>query len=101
MTEIDKAILLLIANGYGVFRLPSDMLPKVTPPNEEEAEELALGQKNYTVSEFCMLYGIGRTFFYELLKQHKGPGIMKIGRKTLIPRACAEAWQAQMEAERG
>ena len=64
--------------------------PAVT--GDDEAEELAMGKQNYTVNEFCMMYGIGRTFFYDLLKQGAGPEIVKIGRKTMIPRQAAQTW---------
>lgn len=101
--DVKAAIQLLLCCGYGVFRVPSELLPSVAAPavtGDDEAEELAMGKQNYTVNEFCMLYGIGRTFFYELLKAGRGPQIIKVGRKTLIPRHCAEAWQESMEAVR-
>ena len=92
MTEINQAILLLLSSGYGVFRVPSEVLPRVAPPSEDEAEELAMGKQNFTVKEFCLMYGISRTFFYELLKQGAGPEIITIGRKTMIPRQHAHDW---------
>lgn len=92
MTDINQAILLLLSSGYGVFRVPSEVLPRVTQPSEDEAEELAMGKKNYTVKEFCLMYGISRTFFYELLKRGNGPEIIKIGRKTMIQREAAQIW---------
>ena len=95
--EILQAIQVLVMNGYGVFRVPTEVLPRVQPVEDDEAEELALGKQNYTIKEFCMLYGIGRTFFYELIRQEKGPNTIKIGKKVLIPRAAAEHWQACMD----
>lgn len=44
-----------------------------------------------TVSEFCKIYGIGRTFFYEQIKA----GLLsacKAGTKTLILRSEADRW---------
>lgn len=98
-TEVEKAIYTLICNGYGVFRVPTEVLPKVVaPPDAEEVEELAMGKQTYSVNEFCMLYGISRTFFYDLLKNGRGPDIMKVGRKTLVAKHAAEAWALRMEA---
>lgn len=93
--DVKAAIQLLLCCGYGVFRVPSELLPSVAAPavtGDDEAEELAMGKQNYTVNEFCMMYGIGRTFFYDLLKQGAGPEIVKIGRKTMIPRQAAQTW---------
>ena len=98
--DVSAAIHLLLGCGYGVFKVPTEVLPRVQPSAPDDSYELAMGQQNYSVNEFCMLYGIGRTFFYELLKAGRGPQIIKVGRKTLIPRHCAEAWQESMEAVR-
>lgn len=100
MNEISKAILLLVANGYAVYRVPSEQLPKVLAPSDEEVEELAMGKQGYTVNEFCMLYGISRTFYYELQKQERGPEIMNVGKRTIISKAAADAWRIRMEADR-
>ncbi|MDE2116206.1 MAG: helix-turn-helix domain-containing protein [Hyphomicrobiales bacterium] len=43
----------------------------------------------YQVGQFCHLLGISRTTFYELLKSGKIKA-MKLGGRTLIPRAEAE-----------
>jgi len=46
---------------------------------------------NFTVEEFLQANRIGRTKFYELV--HQGViRIIKVGRRTLIPRAEMEAW---------
>lgn len=93
MDEIEKAILLLVGAGYVVGRLSAPASPprRLIAP-ETEIEEAVFGKENYTVNEFCMMHGIGRTFFYDMLKRGRGPAIIKLGRKTLVPRDSAEAW---------
>lgn len=52
----------------------------------------------YTVEEFCLDHGtISRPFFYKLLKNGKGPRLMKVGRRTLITAEAAADWRKQME----
>lgn len=52
----------------------------------------------YTVAEFCQEHGgISKVFFYKLLKEGKGPRLMKVGRRTLITGEAAADWRKQME----
>ena len=51
----------------------------------------------YTVEEFCEAYRISRAMFYVLQAQHKGPRIMKVGRRTLISDEAAKEWRSRME----
>ncbi|MDR6216234.1 hypothetical protein [Paracidovorax wautersii] len=95
MTNIDDAVRLLLDNGYMVMKASHQMQ---RPAGEDE--ELAFGKSAYSVEEFCMLHGIGRTFFYDLLKNGRGPEIMKVGRRTLISRGAAEHWCSKMELAR-
>lgn len=54
----------------------------------------------YTVPEFCQEHGgISKVFFYKLLKEGKGPRLMKVGRRTLITQEAAAEWRKQMEQE--
>lgn len=52
-----------------------------------------------SVEEFCEMHDIGRTTFFRLEKERKGPRIMKVGRRTLISAEAAAEWRARMEAE--
>ena len=52
-----------------------------------------------SVDEFCNSHRISRGHFYGLLKNGRGPAIMKIGKRTLISEEAAAAWRRQMEAE--
>lgn len=47
----------------------------------------------YSIDEFCRLHNIGRTTFYGLVKEGKGPAIMKVGRRTLITVEAAQNWR--------
>ncbi len=51
----------------------------------------------YSVTEFCREHGISRGLFYQLLKEGRGPRVIKAGRRTLISREAAEDWRRRME----
>jgi predicted DNA-binding transcriptional regulator AlpA len=50
-----------------------------------------------SVDAFCDRNGICKATFYNLLKQNRGPRVMKIGTRTLITEAAEADWQRQME----
>jgi len=52
----------------------------------------------YTVAEFCRAYRISRDTFYRTLKNGTGPVIKKIGRRTIITGAAAQAWEVSHAA---
>lgn len=58
-------------------------------------EGIALGA--LSVKQFCQSYGISRTTFYALVKDGRGPALMRPGGRTLISRKAAEAWERDME----
>ncbi len=51
----------------------------------------------YSVRDFCREHGISRGLFYRLLREGRGPRVMKVGRRTLISREAAEDWRRRME----
>jgi hypothetical protein len=53
--------------------------------------------KAYSVNDFCREYRISRALFYNLLRNGRGPRVMKVGRRTLISQQAAEEWQRKME----
>ena len=55
--------------------------------------------KLYSVREFCELSGISRGLFYALLRDGKGPHVMKLNRRTLISEQAASEWRLRMETE--
>lgn len=54
-----------------------------------------------TVDEFCQSHRISRGTFYNLLKDGRGPVVMKIGSGTRVSEEAAAAWRRRMEAEAG
>ena len=58
-----------------------------------------LSKLAYTIPQFCDGFNVSRTHFYELLKQGKGPRLMKVGRRTLISAQAAADWCKRMEEE--
>ncbi len=52
-----------------------------------------------TVDEFCHGHRLSRGTFYNLLKDGRGPAVMKVGARTLVSREAAAAWRRQMEAQ--
>lgn len=53
----------------------------------------------YTVSAFCAAHHIARSFLYQLLREGRGPRVMKLGRRTFITREAAADWRMRMEKE--
>ncbi len=51
----------------------------------------------YSVTDFCREHGISRGLFYSLLREGRGPRVIKAGRRTLISREAAEQWRRRME----
>ncbi len=49
---------------------------------------------NWRVNDFCLAHGIGRTTFYEEVK-NKRLKVFKIGSTTLVTDDEAKAWQAR------
>ena len=52
----------------------------------------------YSVRDFCREHGISRGLFYRLLREGRGPRVMKVGRRTLISQEAADAWRRRMES---
>ena len=52
----------------------------------------------YSIPSFCADHHISKAFLYKLIKEGKGPRLMKISRRTLISAEAAADWRAQMEA---
>lgn len=53
--------------------------------------------KTYSVSDFCREHGISRGLFYNLLRDGRGPRVIKAGRRTLISQEAAEEWRQRLE----
>ena len=61
--------------------------------------EATLSKLAYTVPQFCYGFNVSKTHLYALLKENKGPRIMKVGRRTLISAQAAADWCKRMEDE--
>ena len=55
-------------------------------------------KQTYSVTEFCQEHGISRGLFYQVLREGRGPRIMKVGKRTLVSQEAAEEWRRRMEA---
>lgn len=53
----------------------------------------------YTVTQFADAHHVSRTHVYQLIKDGKGPRLMKVGRRTLISVEAAADWRRQIEQE--
>jgi len=53
----------------------------------------------YDVEGFCAAHSISRALFYKLLKEGKGPRMMRVSRRPLITREAAAEWRERMERE--
>jgi predicted DNA-binding transcriptional regulator AlpA len=54
-------------------------------------------RQTYSVPGFCAAFGISRAHFYRLLKDGRGPAVIRLGRRTLISVKAAQQWCSQME----
>jgi hypothetical protein len=52
----------------------------------------------FTVRESCAAHRISRGLLYVMLRDGRGPRVIKAGRRTLISAEAAAAWRAKMEA---
>ena len=50
----------------------------------------------YTVSEFCLAYGVSRSKLYLLWKEGSGPALIKMGSRTLIAKTDAAKWASDL-----
>jgi hypothetical protein len=51
----------------------------------------------YSVESFCAAHGMGRSFFYQILREGSGPRTMKVKKKRLITAEAAADWRRWRE----
>ncbi len=51
------------------------------------------------INQFCFDHDMGRTTFYKLLNEGKGPDIIKLGRRTIITAESAKRWREKMSMQ--
>jgi excisionase family DNA binding protein len=62
---------------------------------ESEASSATHSRRAFSISEFCVRYGIGRTNAYQEIATGRLRAV-KVGRRTLITHDAAEAWLAAL-----
>jgi hypothetical protein len=55
------------------------------------------GRKAYSISEFCEIHGISRSFYYELRRRGLAPKEMEVLSRKLISEEAAAEWRAERE----
>jgi predicted DNA-binding transcriptional regulator AlpA len=60
----------------------------------------AITLRAYSVSQFCLAYGLGRSTYYRLRAQGLAPREIACGKRILISVQAAEEWEQRMERER-
>jgi hypothetical protein len=50
-----------------------------------------------TISEFCEAHRLSRSYFYVLVREGRGPKLMRLRSKTLISVEAAADWRQKME----
>ena len=66
-----------------------------TAIGENDGGSAAPSRRAFSVREFCIRYGIGRTHAYQEIAASRLRAV-KVGRRTLIPPEVAEAWLAAL-----
>ncbi len=56
-----------------------------------------MGKAAFSVAEFCREHAISRGLFYNMLREGRGPRVIKAGRRTLISQEAAQEWRRRME----
>lgn len=63
------------------------------------ATQMSFEDASLTISEFCEREKICRATFYNLLRQGKGPRLMRVGSRSRISAEARVEWQREREAE--
>jgi hypothetical protein len=53
-------------------------------------------ETSYTIPQFCAAYHISRVHYYTLKAADKTPQELRLGRRVIITRRAAEAWEEKM-----
>jgi predicted DNA-binding transcriptional regulator AlpA len=56
-------------------------------------------EASYTIPQFCAAYHISRVHYYTLKAQNQTPQEIRLGRRVIITRRAAEAWEEKMQRE--
>ena len=53
----------------------------------------------FDIPAFCKAHNISRALLYKLLREGRGPALMKCGRRTLISTEAAAEWRRNVAAK--
>jgi hypothetical protein len=55
----------------------------------------------FSIPEFCLRNSISSALFFKLIREGRGPRVMRVGRRTLITKESAAVWRSTLEAASG
>lgn len=55
----------------------------------------------FDIPTFCKSFKISRALLNKLIKEGKGPQVIKVGRRTLISAKAAKEWREKLEGQIG
>jgi predicted DNA-binding transcriptional regulator AlpA len=65
---------------------------------QDEHDKLEPPTLALTIPAFCRSHGISEAFYYELMKDGRGPRTMVVGRRRLISIEAAKQWREERTA---
>jgi len=57
----------------------------------------SMAKLSFSLREFCELHSISESTFHRLVREGRGPAVMRVGGKILISAESARAWREAME----
>ncbi len=51
----------------------------------------------YSIQQFCDVHGFSRGLFFKMMKDGRGPKVVKLGRRTIITKESAAEWRSRLE----
>jgi hypothetical protein len=59
-----------------------------------------VGAGAFSITQFCLAHGgMSEAMFYKLMRDNRGPQVMKVGGRTMVSAEAAAAWRRAREAE--
>lgn len=68
------------------------------PERGSDSAESRVIPAAFSVAAFCRAHNISRSLFYLILKQQRGPRVMRVAGRTLVSAEAAADWRRDMEA---
>jgi predicted DNA-binding transcriptional regulator AlpA len=86
-------------SGFFIWKSQSSSFGDIMTKRKPKPHNIDDRERAFTIDEFWAAMGIGRSAYYELRKQRRGPREMKIGTSVRISPEARKAWRAQMECK--